>query len=312
MMERGVVTTKGEMNNYIDNYFPVSVPATKSAPKEDVIYAVNFTDGGYALLAADSRIPEDILAVTDDGRITESDFEEPVFEKVVTDNDDLSESEYDAMVESGVLATIDIENQINRECLQYAVNSIDEDPTSGDRGGSATGSSAEPETYSWEIIEEVPRMLSTAWTQDTEDNNLFNKYCPVVGLFIKRKAPAGCVCIALSQIIAYHEYPDNLTCNGIQIEYPAIKRIYYYNGKRLCYDATDASIEMLAQFCITIGGWCNTKYHSIFGKSWGFAWPTDAKSCLETFGYKNVSLDWKYDEARVLECLDNGCPVFMS
>ena len=54
---------------------------------------------------------------------------------------------------------------------------------------------------------------------------------------------------------------------------------------------------MLARFCVCIGGLCNIQYHSIFNRSWGFAWPWDAMH---------------YDDATVLNSLDNGCPVFMS
>jgi len=69
---------------------------------------------------------------------------------------------------------------------------------------------------------------------------------------------------------------------------------------------------MLSKFCIYVGTLCNTKYHSIFGNSFGFAWPSDARSCLELLGYQNVTLNWGYDENLVLRTLDDGCPVFMS
>lgn len=307
LVERGIVNTKSGLNDYIDNYFPVSVTGTKAtSDRDNVLYAVNFrNESGYALLAADIRIKEDILAIVDQGSITESDFNEPILERTPTNNDDLSVSEYDAMVESGALATIN--NQVNKQCLQYAIRSIDEVGCSGGGSGSSSSSTV---TYSWKTVEEVSRMINTAWTQSTSDNDIFNKYCPEVGLIWKKKAPAGCVCIAVSQIMAYHEYPADLTCNGIKINYPEIKKIYSYDD--LWNDGSSTGKEMLAKFCINVGAWCNTKYHSIFGKSWGFAWPSDAKSCLEKFGYKNVSLKWKYDESQVLNSLDNGCPVFMS
>ena len=309
MVEKGMVKTKGSLSDYIDNYFPVSVPATKAAAAQgNVIYAVNFKDeGGYAILAADTRIQEDILAVTDQGSITEDDFLEPVFEKIPTDNDDLSVSEYEAMVESGALAALS--RQVNKQCLLYATRRVDDVGGYGSGGGSGSGGTGTV-TYSWKTVREVPRMINTAWTQSTENNDIFNKYCPEVGLIWKRKAPAGCVCIALSQIIAYHEYPYNLTCNRVPIDYPEIKKIYSYDKRK--YEGSDEGKEMLALFCSGVGGWCRTKYGSIFGEAWGFAWPSDAKYCLETFEYKNVSLNWSYDERQVLKSLDNGCPVFMS
>lgn len=299
MIDRGMVMTKGGVADYIDNYFTVSAPGTKaSCAKENVLYAVNFKEeSGYALLAADTRIQEDILAITEQGSVSINDFDDPILEKTPTNNDDLSVSEYDAMVELGVLAIAD--KQINRICYEYARIKLEEE---GLGGGSD----------SWRTVKEVSRMLNTVWTQSTKGNDLFNKYCPEVGLFVKKKAPAGCVCIALSQIIAYHEFPANLICNGIQIDYPSIKKIYYYKDNSIYGNGTETSREMLASFCINVGSWCNTKYHSIFGKSWGFALPSDAKSCLEMLGYRNVSLNWGYDENQVLTSLDRGCPVFMS
>lgn len=170
MIDRGMVMTKGGFADYIDSYFTVSAPSTKAAStKENVLYAVNFKEeSGYALLAADTRIQEDILAITDQGNVTENDFNEPILEKIPTDNDDLSVSEYDAMVESGALAAID--KQINKQCFEYARKIIDE-------GGSGSSSSSTV-TYSWKTVKEVPRMLNTVWTQSTEP---FNKYCPEVG-----------------------------------------------------------------------------------------------------------------------------------
>ena len=323
MIERGMVMTRGGMNDCIKDYFPVSAPATRaSGSNENLLYVVNFNDdGGYALLAADSRIQEDILAITDKGSISESDFDSPILQRTPTDNDDLSVSEYEEMVASGVLAAQ--QSQINQGIISYASQQLETfryddvieigspcDPSGP--GGGTGGGTPYHETYSWKTVKEVPRMMETAWTQYTSNNDLFNKYCPMVGLIWRRKAPAGCVCIAVSQIMAYHEFPTNLICNGIRIDYPLIKGIYYYDGKTLVGNGTESSREMLARFCINVGAWCKIQYHSIFGESFGFAWPWDAKSCLETYQYKNVSLNWGYDENQVVEALDKGCPVFIS
>lgn len=69
---------------------------------------------------------------------------------------------------------------------------------------------------------------------------------------------------------------------------------------------------MLAQFVSSVGALCKTKYHSIFGRAWGFAWPSDAKYALEFLGHKDVTLTWGYKEELVLASLDKGKPVFMS
>lgn len=318
MIDAGMrLKTKGDLTDYIEECFTVSNPVTKSdSIYNEVLHVVNFIDNsGYALLSADYRISDDIIAITDSGHASESDFTKPMFDRTPSENDDLSVSEFDELVESGILGTE--QNEVIYECLLYAMGQLETnqddvieigspcDPGPG--GGGGTGGA--PITYQWEIVKEVPRMLNTAWTQRTINNDIFNKYCPEVGLILRTKAPAGCVCIATSQIIAYHEYPD-LTCNGIQIDYPMIKEIYSYDD--VWYSGNAINREMLARFCVCIGGLCNIQYHSIFNRSWGFAWPWDAKSCLEALGYQNVSLNLHYDDATVLNSLDNGCPVFMS
>lgn len=315
MIETGMrLKTKGDLDDYIENYFTVSTPITKSHGYYDnVLYVVNFIDnGGYALLSADNRIPDDIIAITDYGYASEDDFSEPVFDRVPSDNDDLSLLEFDELVESGILAAE--QSQVNYECLLYAMRHLETNKDDVIEIGSPCdpgpgGGGNAPVTYQWKVLKEVPRMLNTAWTQSTANNDIFNKYCPEVGVIWRSIAPAGCVCIATSQIIAYHEHP-NMICNNIQIDFPLIKQIYSYDN--IDYRGTEESRDMLANFCICVGGLCNIQYHSIFNQAWGFAWPWDAKSCLESLGYQNVALNWGYDESRVLTSLDAGCPVFMS
>ena len=306
--EIGVVTTKGATNDYVENFFAVcgSSKGTRvSATTGNVIYAVNFKDEkGYALLAADDRIQEDVLAVVDEGSVSEEDFVLHTGNLAPTNNDDLSESEYYEMVNSGVLAAGSTKQQINMQCVNYAEGMLDDRWDNGHDIFSSDNS-----TYEWKIIKQVPRMVNTLWTQSTSEHDIFDKYCPEVGLIFKKKAPAGCVCIAVSQIVAYHEYPS-LCCNGVNIDYPSIKQVFRYNNR--FYTGSDATKEMLARFTINIGALCDIKYHSIFGYNFGFAWPSDAEQCLRSLGYRNVRLDYVYDENLVLNSLDKGCPVFMS
>lgn len=105
--------------------------------------------------------------------------------------------------------------------------------------------------------------------------------------------------------------PRPLSSNGGKIDYAAIKETYSYQNR--FHVPTDWQIqEMLSQYIITVALACNTKFFRFLGEEYGFAWPTDAKKCFEHFGYKNVTLDWGYDENRVISALDKGCPVFIS
>lgn len=312
LVSRGTIPTKGGIHCYIENYFVVSGgPDTKGIKKDSLLYVINFKDGqGYALISADKRISDDIIAVTEQGSASEEDFISSDEELTPAENDDLAVEVYNDMVESGALAQTT--GTINRECLRYARMELQEHEGSHGTSGtvnSGGNSSSQTITYQWETEKEVPMLMNTIWTQEG-DGNLFNKYCPEVGLIWKRTAPAGCVCIAVSQIIAFHEYPTSLACNGLNIDYAAIKKLYSFTDPQ--NTGTPIDKEMMAQFILNVGGWCGTKYHSIFGKSWGFAWPSGAKECMSTFGYDNVTLNWGYDEDTVINSLDNGCPVFMS
>ncbi len=316
MATQGMIETKGQSQKYIDNYFAIgSSINTKAVVTDSLLYAVNFKDGqGYALLSADKRISDDIIAITTQGSVSKDDFSDDGLTLSPGEDDDLSEDKYYELVDSGVLAVNT--TQINKECLRYAIHEArtfreDENPGSTTGGSSGTATTI---TRKWVTASSVPMLMNTVWTQEGV-NNVFNKYCPMVGLRLNKKAPAGCVCIAMSQIIAYNEFPDELCCNGVDIDYHSIKEIYKYEND--CFtqgldDGTERSQEMLSQFIINVGGWCNTKYHACFGYTWGFAWPWDGRDCLSTFGYKNVSLNWGYDEDTVIESLNNGCPVFMS
>ena len=306
--DQGAIKTKGA--DYISNYFTVSgySKTTKSELNDTpVIYAVNFQDSsGYALLAADDRIPEDIIAVTEGGSISEEDFIFTGENLVPTENDDLTVEEYRVMVDSGVLASP--ESPINQLCLAYAVDYIIDDD-GNIINGQGGGGTSDPETFHWEVKDSLQRMINTVWTQE-DDSCIFNKYMPEVGIIWKSKAPAGCVCIALAQIMAYHEFPQSLIISDVNIDYNEIKQIYSYSGRY--FDGSELGKEMLARYIYLVGRECDTKYHSIFGKAWGFAWPWDAKDCMETFWYENVNLNLGYQENTVLQSLEEGCPVFIS
>ncbi len=298
MVGQGIVETKAGVMDYVDNYFAVPSNGGTKAAGANLMYAVNFKDEqGYALLAADNRISDDIIAVTEEGSVSLDDFLQADKDLIPSANDDLSVEEYYKLIQSGAIAGTK-ELVINIAC-DYAGREI----------LTTSPQKSYKSDYEWTTVKQVPTLMTTLWTQEGKDN-VFNKYCPEVGLFWKNKAIAGCVCIAVAQIVAYHEYPSPYVCNGVPIDYKKIKRIYSIYGPRNI--ETPEVQLMLSNFCYNIGGLCKTKYHSIFNHEYSFAWPTDARIGLQQLGYKNVKLKFDYDENLVLNSLDNGCPVFMS
>lgn len=281
---------------------------------EPLLYAVNFKDDGYAVLAADSRIPSDIIAITDQGKIAITDFE-PYDNFVAGEDDDITEEQYTEMSSAGYVGAMGQNKTIATICKDYALYNVSldldiddpENPGGGISGGGSSGGGSSI-TYSWQIVDTVAYKLSTLWNQDKP----FNDLCPNVGLFKRERAPAGCVPIAVGQIIAYHEYPENLTCNGIPIDYKEMKTIK--NTSARSAEGSPEAQLMAKYFIFNISGplACDVLYGKLFGTAFGFALPTSARNCLELLGYRNVKLQWSYNESDVIKSIDNDCPVFIS
>lgn len=283
---------------------------TKSAVSDTpLLYATNFEDGGYAIMAADKRIDAEVIAVTERGTITEDDFKS--YDSFIADeDDDITEEMYNELSKDGYVGISDKKSTtmlVANLSRDYAENDLRGDGFSTGGGFSMGSSSSEAESYSWVVKKNVDYLLTTVWNQRSP----FNDLCPNVGLFKREKASAGCVPIAVGQIIAYHEYPS-ITANGIYVDFEKIKAIRskfkpYEEGDELSKAMAANYIQMISTpLC------CDVIYGKVFGTPYGFALPTSAKRCFEALGYQNVELNWNYDEDRVIKSIDNGCPVFMS
>ncbi|MFV0392583.1 MAG: C10 family peptidase [Paludibacteraceae bacterium] len=270
------------------------------AQRDSLLYVVDFADNeGSAVLAADSRISESVIAITEEGSVTE---------------------EIHLLYESGVdygdecLQNFNLYNQeendyyVAREApvaLQYCYNYAEECIAGGSFGGGANNTIVNTVTGSWTVNEKIYPKLKTAWHQRSP----FNDAVPQTRWFFwqsYKRGPAGCVPIAIAQIMAYHEFPKNLTCNGYVIDWTGVKdicTIYYKLKKGTAYD--EAAV---AQLVSNIGGWCST----IYSPDWGFALPRKARDCMSTFGYRNVVRDYGYSETKVMDMLRNDNPVFIA
>lgn len=283
---------------------------TKSAVSDTpLLYATNFEDGGYAIMAADKRIDAEVIAVTERGTITEDDFKS--YDSFIADeDDDITEEMYNELNKDGYVGVSDKKSTtmlVANLSRDYAENDLRGDGFSTGGGFSTGSSSSEAESYSWVVEKNVDYLLTTVWGQWSP----FNDLCPNVGLFKREKAPAGCVPIAVGQIIAHHEYPS-ITANGIHVDFDSIKAI---RSKFKPYEEVDELSKAMAANYIQVISTplcCDVVYGKVFGEPYGFALPTSAKRCFEALGYQNVELNWTYDEDRVIKSIDNGCPVFMS
>lgn len=135
------ISLEEAMNNLADFLESVGEPRTRCSdlriedviiiPRENIatrgsndnsplLYAVNFPDDeGYAILAADKRIGDEFLAVTEKGTITYNNFE-PYCSYEASEDDDIFEEQYNEMSSAGYVGAYSDANLIGGLCRTYA------------------------------------------------------------------------------------------------------------------------------------------------------------------------------------------------
>lgn len=150
----------------------LNIQGTKSTNLgiDNLLYIFNFTNNnGFAIVAADNRIPDPVLMIADVGNISKDIFKT------------ICESSF-------------IYNLIG----DYVVFSIDlpsDDETDFDDSEGGNGGNNNNPTNN------IPPMLQTAMHQGSP----YNHFCPAVEN--DTLAPAGCIPIAMAQIFYYFQYP---------------------------------------------------------------------------------------------------------
>ena len=286
-----------------------------------LLYLVNFADEeGYAMLAADARISTPVLAIVESGSISATSFEEEpeLYDSRIDYGYDLLESFnlFDPVAEDYYVNSAMIESSVNSMILDHAMREVEYydnrlkygpcEPAPGPSGGGGLVETTGP----WINRKKVNPMLTTLWTQSSP----FNDLCPTLRWFYEdkgegKKAPAGCVAIALAQIMAYHEYPQNLQ-SIMPIYLPTswedLKVIYSIDDKSFL--GSSVGCNGVAELARRIGAKCDMLYTP----DWSFALPSKARDAMSAYGYTNVVRHGKYDVNKITNMLDNGNPVFIA
>jgi len=174
--------------------------------------------------------------------------------------------------------------------------------------GGVSGNYTYTQYHNWESKEKVNALLDTKWHQ----GDPFNAFCPVKHKYWtwifgpSRRAPAGCVPVALAQIMAYHEYPQSISYFGVNIDWKEVKKIGHWDWRRR--DQNNNNSQMAAALLRGIGNGSNV----IYGYSSTFGLPNLAKGYLKMKGYRNVQIHLGANESKTLEMLRNSKPVFIS
>jgi len=279
---------------------------SSSSTDAPLLYLVNFEDdAGYAVLAADSRIDAPVLAVTDDGNMTEDEFLADDYEvwdsRIDYGYDTLQNfTLYNAAEDDYYVAAI---QPSTRAVFEYAQDMVDD---AIDGGGSiGTGSSTYTVTGNWVNNNKVSPMLTTAWHQDSP----FSDRTPRSRWFFWqswKQGPAGCIPIAVAQIMAYNDFPTTLTLNGLKISWSEVKSVCNYSNRT--YKGTTSAQGEVAELVKHIGSWCGT----IYTPGFAFALPRKGADCMRTFGYINATRHYGYHADLLKNMLDNNKPVLVA
>lgn len=288
--------------------------------KDSLLYVVDFANNaGSAVLAADRRIPEKVLAISEEGSFNDAASFRPIYKAGMHIDSEFMkgfsiynpalDDYYVSNLSCGVLDyIIDYANSYKNK--KYTDFEVMGDPPKNEK----------PEvevtviTHAWEIKEKILPKLTTIWGQYSP----FNDVAPMVNWHPfqswKLRAPAGCVPIAMAQIMAYHEFPQKYGYDGHTINWKGIKKIgsiYYYNKKEIKHSD---SLE-IATFVYCLGSWSG----AIFTPDWTFTFPGKAKSTMEKMGYKNMYMHkginkWDKDnhESMIIDMLRKDNPVFIA
>lgn len=267
---------------------------TRSAniEQDTLMYIFNFADDqGFAIVSKSKNAPE-LLAVTTKG----------YYDGEETDNEGFNiYMEYaTAGMRSAPLDTT------KKPIPDLEIGDGSGDGSSGDNGGNNGGGIGDQVITEWKTETDYDTtrrgpLLSTKWGQ----NNPFNDFCYVDGAQSGTKnTPAGCVAIAVAQIMAYHEFPNsiNLTYSFAPTTNLTLNWDYW---KKNSYNDPIG----LAIFIRELGERLNMDYQ-LDGSSSSIVY---ARNVLRDLSYNTSSIiDYNiYDNKIVLNNIADNLPVYI-
>lgn len=295
-----------------DNIKNTRSSEVNEALPDTVAYLFNFADDeGYALISADTRIPEDVLICTNDGALDTENPAAGIFlegtETFIIESIEKANTERDSILlelEAKILAN---DPELAQEISTRAYTTI----TSRIKNFMFDYEIIS-KVHDWEFSERVSPMSTTEMTQSAPFNNLV----PMSGC--SNRPPAGCVAIATAQIMAYWKYPTNI--EGRNINWTELNKYTTspfrqgayktWIGSYSSYNTPQSVKDDVAHIARTIGKNVDMSY----GCDGSGAKTEKAVKYLGKLGYKTfpVWLSVDYDYSTVLTSLRAGCPLIAS
>ncbi|MBR3827573.1 MAG: C10 family peptidase [Alistipes sp.] len=276
---------------------------------DTLVYIVDFDNGdGYAILGAQYDISP-IFSITENGTFDTDKFAEAIRHEVKNNIITLEECEQRSLesVEEHDLNHLSTDDSFVYELMaSYVIDDAIDGPIILDptpvTPPITPPSLIRTTTYTtMEIVEHYPPLLTTTWHQWEP----FNLKCENDE---SELCPTGCTVTALAQIIAYHEYPQNLTCCGVPISWDVVKG---YDSEVSYTDDSDTIVQ-LSCLCRELGksNYCDVNYTPTGSSSNA----TKAKNAFEELKYKNVDKRLGFEEAdisAVINMIKKNKPVYV-
>ena len=272
---------------------------------DSAFYLVNFeSNAGYAILAGDKRL-DPVIAVVDQGNLDRLNVDLDAIPDAIDSLD------YDPVKDDFRIGSTGLPDPRN-DYEAYNEHPFDatlplywKQNTSGQVQG-YDGWVPTTIKGAWHVTGAITPMLKTKWRQGFPFNNL----APIYGT---KHAPAGCVPVAVAQIMAYHEFPADFC------DWKLTKTIFGYENPYSLYTSFNSIADSIkavgsvgaqnevSRLLYRIGKGCDVDY----GANNSSAYPVDAKNFMKDMGYRNTVRHLGYERVEILKCLERGCPVFI-
>lgn len=246
---------------------------------DTLLYAINFSDGGYAVMAGNLKINHPVLCITESGKITTEDFKIGV--KLLNSSQDTKPETIDQDYFVGLG-----KNYLYSLLVSSAI--IDYNDT--------LSFNEFPETKESSSI--VGPLVRTKWDQYFPFNiNTPNNY------------PAGCAVIAVAQIMAYHEFPPIGLFETVNTGWSFLKTVY--SDTNISNSGSPLVQLEVSNLVVELGNSnnCDVDYAATGSGST----VSKAKNTFENYGYdvsKHIGCV-KGDMSRIDNHLSNLNPVYM-
>lgn len=254
-------------------------PRSRTAATDTTFYIVNFTDGGFALVAADKTAPVPVFGFSGEGSFEYS--------------EDNGTSDY----------------------VQYALGGIIPLQPGGGGGGkpgtlplkpadqNCPGMRVEDENGSYcrlfkrTVIDTLSVTLPTKWGQGSP-YNLYAKSCQSCGC----PSEAGCVPVAIGQLCAY--YKKQISVDGNYMDWNMV-----LDSPVLTINTPSNRILPVAKLLRQLGDTCHTSYHCALHDGSGTT-PNGALDGLRWAGFQFVDYTFNFMDA--VNQMNSYGPTFMA